>query len=147
MKREFPPEVDFSDDLYEESQRQQQQLMDANTPKPKKVKVGKPAKEKKVADAKPNAAAKNAIQTLQSSYNKIITPEFAHAQILQAQLHQNKIPINSSPKSTVAHIVPKLGIPQDILAKMTPAQLQMYMLQYRTGAISAMAKSQGLLFP
>lgn len=130
MKREFPPEVDYSDDLYEEKDQ-------VKLPKAKKPKI---ENEKTPKEKKPKKEKKTSLQKLQS-YKTMITPEFAHAQILQAKLQQGQLQsgdISSAPQT----ILPKLGIPQDILAKMSPAQLQMFMLQYRAGAFPGFNKKR-----
>lgn len=146
MKREFPPEIDCTDDLYEEAN-----MEEAKVAKVKKTKTENTPREKTPKEKKPSKQhSKEKRMSLQSlqSYSTIITPEFAHAQIMQARLQQaqHQSLAAQSGAGTSPQILPKLGIPQDILAKMSPAQLQMFMLQYRAGAFSGFNKGQSKLY-
>ena len=128
MKKEFPPEKDSNDEMYiEEDVVQRKKIKNAVKPeKEKKVKVPKEPKAKKAKQGESLAVFKR--------NNAILTPEFAHAQILQAQaqlLHKTQ------PDATVAQLLPKLGISQEVLANLTPAQMQTLMMQLRTGKMRA----------
>ena len=132
MKKEFPPEKDIEDDLYEDEQR--------NTLKVK-TKLEKPntSKISKVKTTTTKDSSNSILHSLKKN-NIILTPEFAHAQILQAQaqlLHNTQFQQYSGSNSNgVPQILPKLGIPQEVMAKLTPAQMQLLMMQLRSGTIS-----------
>jgi len=131
MKKEFPPEKDIEDDLYEAEHN--------NTPKAK-IKLEKSAANA-TKTSKPKTTTKDSSNSILHSLKKnnaILTPEFAHAQILQAQaqlLHKTQFQ-HCSNVGDVPQILPKLGIPQELTAKLTPAQMQLLMMQLRSGTIS-----------
>ena len=132
MKKEFPPEKNTKDELYEEESK-----------RISKIKVPKEYATKIAKEKKPKGP--NAIQALKKN-NLILTPEFAHAQILQAQadiLHKNEA---QQTGSSIPQILPKLGIPQDILAKLSPAQMQSLIMQLRSSGTISTKNIAGLIF-
>ena len=126
MKKEFPAEKVSKDEEYEQEGGSKK-----NTPKIKSEKI---SKEK-------NAKRSKEISGLQAFKRNtaILTPEFAHAQILQAQANL----LQNTQGGSSSQILPKLGISQDILAKLTPAQMQLMMMQLRSGIVAPKI-SQGI---
>lgn len=134
MKKEFPAEKISKDDEYE-----QEGLPMKQTPKVKTEKVPKTLR--KAIGKKPKE-----ISSLQAFKRNtaILTPEFAHAQILQAQASQL---LQKSPGGTSSQqILPNLGIPQDVLAQLSPAQMQLLMMQLRSGIVTPRVIGQGWIF-
>eukprot|EP00111_Clytia_hemisphaerica_P006367 TCONS_00018467-protein len=127
MKKEFPPEMDSNDEMYVEEV----------APQRKKLKQEKEKKTKSPKEAKPKKVKLESLAVFKRN-NAILTPEFAHAQILQAQaqlLHKTQT------DATVSQLLNKFGIPAEVLAKLTPAQMQTLMMQLRSGKLRAPGKS------
>ena len=129
MKKEFPAEKLSNDDEYEQALEPKKNTVKIKTEKVPKEKHFRKSKELSGLQAfKRNTA--------------ILTPEFAHAQILQAQAHV----LQNSQGGISSQILPKLGISQDILARLTPAQMQLMMMQLRSGVLAPKVVSHGKCF-
>lgn len=125
MKREFPPDVEIDDDDFFE--------VDQPTLKPTKFK--KP----KLITTPANISPSTPITHKKTSMSDSITPEFARAQMLQAQarmrqLHQSASLLQSanirSMKPPIAMSPSRFSLSSGAIAKMTPAQMQSLLLKY-----------------
>ncbi|XP_057317349.1 mucin-17-like isoform X2 [Hydractinia symbiolongicarpus] len=130
MKREFPPDVEIDDDDFFE--------VDQPTPKPTKFKKPKLITTPSNISSTNLSTPSTPITHKNTSMSDSITPEFARAQMLQAQarmrqLHQSASLLQST---NIRHIKPpiamspRFALSSGAIAKMTPAQMQSLLLKY-----------------